>query len=161
MQLSCILALGRATLFAMGRGGSNRLPRKTKALRGTLEKSREPKPVPAPPAPPASLAEPPAAFTAREKVIWAELAPQVEPTFTTRDRSGFEMLVRLRARMDDPKLPAHAFCSLAKTVVGLLERFGCVPSARERVPLVKPADEIDESERFLFGPPAFPPKLEH
>ncbi len=131
------------------RGGQNKRSTSEKLLRGTYREDRD-RPGPAVKA--AAVGPPPRKPTAREKAIWRALAPQVERVFSESDRTAFELLVKLRAKLEDTRLPAHAFSSLAKTVVGLLERFGCVPSARSRVEPVKREGEPDEAERFLFGP---------
>ncbi len=144
------------------RGGQNRKTAAEKRLAGTFRKDREPKNAPTPA--PAVVGEPPKNFTKAQRAAWVDLAPQVQLVFADSDRAAFGLLVKLVAELDAPsaaKLPAHARASLARTVVGLLERFGCTPASRGRVEAVqKEAEKLDETELFLFGRASRPPAID-
>jgi hypothetical protein len=131
----------------MARGGHNR---KNPSLKSRRSKDTAADVLAAPPTP---VPDPPADMSAAERKYWFQFAQQAGPSYSSRDHGGFELLVRLRARMDGD-VPPHVYASMAKTVVGLLEKFGCLPSTRARIPVNAPAKaEVDSTEAFLFGAP--------
>ena len=135
---------------------TRRLTASEKKLRGTLRKDRERRGVHG------ALAEvgpPPVHFTVAQKAAWADLAPQVRDVYTEADRAAFSLLVKQAAELDtNKKLPPYVRAQLTRSVLTLLEAFGCTPSSRRRVDPVKPEAEDDPAAAFLFGNAPLPPR---
>jgi phage terminase small subunit len=137
------------------KGGQNRKSRAEKEARGTLQECREvPDPVHADPS---AVPAPPKGLTKLEREVWAELAVQVETlgTFSASDLTAFRLMVETVAetRSFDKRDPATARVRTRQVASTLLQGFGLVPVARERIPSSKKSeDPKKKAASFLFGP---------
>ena len=134
----------------MAKGHSRRrLPRKLKELRGTLEKSREPKnPIELAPG---KVPPPPRGLTRTEREEWLNLAAAVEAAgcYSECDLPAFRILVKLSA-MGHGGGPPSAIVRALQAGLSALRDFGITPASRSRVEAVPDkSDDVDAA--FLFG----------
>ncbi len=135
----------------MPRGGHNRLPESLKRERGTAKKSRTNPKAPRlelTPVPP-----PPPDLSRHERLMWMELAPQIDALriYTASSETALRALVaalalvRFRAGSERERLRAWT------TVLAMLARFGLDPASRDRVAVVAQDDSPGDEKVPIYG----------
>ncbi len=139
----------------MPRGGHNRKPREQKALSGTLRKGREA--AFAPQVDPCKVPEPPRSLKPAERVLWRELAAEVEAlgVYSSSDRTTFRLLVKTVAMAEDVSdayMPPTARVRLVQAANSLLSAFGLSPASRGKVNAASKKKQDTAAELLGFSP---------